>query len=112
MEFLKGKNGCRFKNECRYSHDIDFTQKGVCTDMLINGDYNNGYNCLYTHQIPDILIKDSKFLDSVIKNEVKNSLDENSIFKSDPVNINTQQSSFLLQMKTMYLETSKMFQQM
>ena len=80
--------------------------------MLINGDCNNGYNCLYTNQIPDILIKDSKFLDSVIKNEFKNSLDENSIFKSDPVNINTQQSSFLLQMKTMYLETSKMFQQM
>ena len=37
---------------------------------------------------------------------------KNSISKSDPVNINTQQSSFLLQMKTMYLETSKMFQQM
>ena len=80
--------------------------------MLTNGACNNGHNCLYTHHIPEILIKDSKFVDSVTKNGVKNSLDENSISKSDPENINTQQSSFLLQVKTMYLEISKMFQQM
>ena len=58
------------------------------------------------------MIKDSKFVDSNTKNEVKNSLDENSIFKLDPANTKTQQSSFLLQMKTVYLETSKVFQQM
>ena len=80
--------------------------------MLTNGASNNGHNCLYTRQIPEILTKDSKFVDYVTKNEVKNSLDENSISKSDPASINTQQSSFLLQMKTMYLETSKMFQKM
>ena len=71
--------------------------------MLTNGACNNGHNCLYTHRIPEILIKDSKFVDSVTKNEVKNSLDENSISTSDLANINTQQSSFLFQMKKLYM---------
>ena len=48
-EFLKGKNGCRFKNECRYSHNIDFTKKGVCMDMLTNGACNNGHNITVIH---------------------------------------------------------------
>ena len=71
-------------------------KKGVCIDMLTIGACTSGDSCLYTHQIPEILIKDSKFVDSVTKNEVKNSLDENSISKSAPANINTQQSSFFI----------------
>ena len=66
IEFLKGKNSCKYGKKCKFSHDIDFNKNDICKFAIINENRcKYGKNCKWSHQIPNILKQDGDFVQTL-----------------------------------------------